>query len=311
MNGQSYNGCHNDPEITWKDIFNLFDLKHPQLNRLGGGNPLRGDKNLEDNSEFHKKDNNEVCYRPHSVVRSLILNDFVEVSLEPIAGLDLDKFVDSPETSGLDKETFFGPVTFLLNGNGSTMRSTRNISESKCEHIDCDAFKTEKDFRELRDRWKEKMGKNVDKHLNRVYDHSKYFHSMRYLNNMHVDDLILQMKEEDRHYEVMQGAKSQLYYYLRQYNLDFLSMSDEDLYEVDILKCQRKLSVIDSIEPCLEKTDHHKLAWKDFDNGSEDLREDVNDLINNLRVSKPLGRKYVSISHRGGPPFIKFTVDMI
>ena len=85
------------PKLTWDDIFKKFSLDHSQLNQFTGEDLSIRDRQLKDNSHLHTKDNGSICYRPYNVVRPLILNDFMNVSLAPIPGLDLDKFVDLPK----------------------------------------------------------------------------------------------------------------------------------------------------------------------------------------------------------------------
>ena len=154
--------------------------------------------------------------------------------------------------------------------------------------MDCNQFEAEANFQRWLDEWEVNSGQQ----LNHVYDHSKYFNSMRYLNNVHVDDLILQMKEEDRKYTVLAGAQSQLYDYLRQYNFNFLSTDDEDLYKVNDSKCEDDLLSINSIEPCLERTNDRQLTLTEFSaNPRSELKDDLKDLINNFRASERLSKE--------------------
>ena len=288
--GKFYEGCYGVPKLTWDNIFELFDLSHPQLESMISHNPSQRDQELRDDSDLHTTSKGKKCYIPYNVVQPIIINDFMNVQLNSIPGLDLNEFIDTPESSGLQRETFFGPVTLLLNGNGSNMRPTRNISEYACIANDCDQFKAQKNFKNIKENW-ELLRDPENQKLQRVYDHSPFFHSVRYLNNIHVDHLIPQMKEQQRKYNVMEGARSQLYYYLRQYNFNLLSMGDEELYQVNEPQCEGKWSTLQTIEPCLEKVDDQKVAWEDFAGEEENIKKDVEELVNSLKVSKPLAQR--------------------
>ena len=311
VDSQFYKECYGMPEVTWDDIFKLFNLEHRELSRFLGGSLADRDRALMDNSEIHNtgyKDSegkDRTCYRPYNVVRPLILNDFMDVSLRPIDDLDLDHFVDSYESSGLDKETFFGPLTFLLNGNSSHMRSTRNISEVTCRTSDCDEIKNKERLRKLRklrdrekaarDAWKKITDQNL---LDDVYEHSKFFNSMRYINNMHVDDLIPQMEEVHRLYRIYNEAYSQVYNYLRIFDFDFVSTVDEPLYEVDIPKCQEELGHLQSVDSCLKQTEDRQIMWQGFSHNwgefsdDPDMKKHVEDLAGHLKLSEPLAKKF-------------------
>ena len=240
------------------------------------------------------------------------------VSLEPIPTLDLNEFVDSPESSGLKRETFFGPVTFLLNGNSSSMRSAENIAESTCLDIDCDHEKAEEAYQKEVEKLSLKVrgeketilqpkippSLNNVHNLSKVYDHSPYFNSMRYLNNSHVDERIEQVHEQKRVYKVVGEAISQIYYYLRESNLNFLSMADEDLYRVNMSRCKGQESKLKTIEPCLEVVNDYKMSWDNFPTSRnvEKIKSDFEDFIGDLRISKPLSReicKYFSLQALG------------
>ena len=240
----------------------------------------------------HESGENQYCYTPYNVVHPLILNDFVGVSLEPIPRIDLNEFVDSEKSSGLKRETFFGPVTFLLNGNSSSMRSTENIAEFTCQDIDCDHEKAEEAYQKEMEKLSLKLraeGENIES-LSSVYDHSPYFNSMRYLNNSHVDELIEKVHEQNRVYKVVGEAISQIYYYLREYKLNFLSLADEDLYRVNMSLCKGQESKLKTIEPCLESVDDYKMSWDIFptDRTVEEVKSDFEDFVNDLSISEPL-----------------------
>ncbi len=311
IKNKSYKGCYGIPEVSWKDMFDLFKLTHPKLKSyMGVGSPLsQRDREVLDTSKVHQTDTGDICYIPYNVVKPLILNDFVNVSLSPIVGLDLDEFIDSPESSGLERETFFGPVTMLLNGNGSNMRPTRNITEFTCETIDCDQLKAEDVFEEIKNKWELTIDAKLSQHkLDRVYDHSKYFNSMRYLNDIQVDDLIEELEEEEREHRVLQDAFSQINNYLELYNFSFLSLVDEDLYKVNTSLCEGRLSVLSDITPCLEIDNQRRIKWEYFVQGGaqkdtqgdaqEDtqvndsvVKNDMKNLIQSLRMSESLAKR--------------------
>ena len=225
----------------------------------------------------------------------------------PFPPLDLNEFVDSPESSGLKRETFFGPVTFLLNGNSSSMRSAENIAESTCRDIDCDHEKAEEAYQKEVEKLSLKVRAEKENvlqpkihpsvsnvhSLSSVYDHSPYFNSMRYLNNSHVDERIEQLHEQKRVYRVVGEAISQIYYYLRDSNLSFLSIADEDLYRVNMSRCEGQESKLKTIEPCLEAVNDYKMSWDNFSTNRniEKVKSDFEDFVGDLSISKPLAHE--------------------
>ena len=298
IQGQTYSGCYGVPEITWEDIFTEFDLDHSELSTYFQESLSYRDRQLKDLSGLRRTQRGDDCYSPYNVVAPLILNDFMEVDLAPIVGLDLNEFVESPESSGLERETFFGPITFLINGNGSSMRPTRNVSEYMCPDVDCDQLKAETkkeveaSFRAVieiaqQEAKQEALQKGV--RIDDFYDDSPYFNSTGYLNNIHVDDLIEEFKKQEARYNVMTEAQAQIYYYLRKYNFNFLSTKNEPLYRVNVSQCEDELSNTSSIEPCLREVDEYKWRLEDFsDRPREEVESDLADFVSFFEVSEDL-----------------------
>ncbi|MCB0407405.1 MAG: hypothetical protein KDD34_04315, partial [Bdellovibrionales bacterium] len=108
----------------------------------------------------------------------LKLNDF---TLNPAAAFfDIEKLVEPFEISGLRKRTFIGPVTFLLNSNGSHIRPTDTLDEVFCINNSCSAGEvTEKQLRE----WTYEGDPS--------FYYKRFYNSVAHFFNKHVDDLIL------------------------------------------------------------------------------------------------------------------------
>ena len=107
--------CYGLSEVYWSEIFEEFNLTHSTLADLGEFDFFVKDQPSIFLSDDLSKEKGEVrggngCYVPYNVVAPLLLNDVLNVSLEPILGISLDAFVESPESSGIGKEEliFFG-----------------------------------------------------------------------------------------------------------------------------------------------------------------------------------------------------------
>lgn len=109
---------------------------------------------------------------------ALRLNDF---TVNPAgAFFDIEKIIEPFEVSGLRKRSFLGPVTFLLNGNGSQVRPTDTLDEVFCINNSCtDKEITEQELRE----WT--FPEDTTFYFKRFYN------SVAHFFNRHVDDLIV------------------------------------------------------------------------------------------------------------------------
>jgi hypothetical protein len=109
---------------------------------------------------------------------NLRLNDF---TVNPAAAFfDIDKIIEPLEVSGLRKRSFLGPVTFLMNGNGSQVRPTDTLDEVFCINNSCTAKDvTEQELRE----WTYSDSSS--------FLYKRFYNSVAHFFNKHVDDLIV------------------------------------------------------------------------------------------------------------------------
>jgi hypothetical protein len=128
--------------------------------------------------------------------------------------------------SGLPRRTFIGPVTFVLNGNGSAMRPTDVLDESGCNGT-CETLgeveseiinKTEAAQEEIR-----KFGLPV----NSAYEKSPYFGSVEHFYKKQVDDLIPMYRGLKYQYHQEMKAFSQVGNFLEQFHLKYVSFGKQ------------------------------------------------------------------------------------
>lgn len=121
--------------------------------------------------------NEEFNMEPEDLAR-LRLNDFTVESLG--ASFSLDLLVEPFEVSGLEKRTFIGPVTFLINSNASHIRPTDTLAEVFCRNNSCNENEITK--RELKE-WTYEGDKS--------FMYQRFYNSVRHFFDKDVDDLII------------------------------------------------------------------------------------------------------------------------
>ena len=179
----------------------------------------------------------------------LALNDF---TVNPAAAFfDIEKIIEPPEVSGLRKRTFIGPITFLLNSNGSHIRPTDTLDEVFCINNSCAAKDvTEQELRE----WTYPEDK--------TFMYKRFYNSVAHFFRRHVDDLIIckdgglidnpsfcgsslptnEVTVNGQKYYEFEGldsleqreisARSLISNYVRLTGLDFISLEEEQLMTV-------------------------------------------------------------------------------
>ncbi|MBT4762114.1 MAG: hypothetical protein HOO06_10485 [Bdellovibrionaceae bacterium] len=200
--------------------------------------------------------------------------DFTLNSAAP--NVDLSTLIDT--NSGLSARTFVGPVTFLLNGNHSSVRPTDNLDESFCTEIDCGQIKAndrmhvyqtpsgkgetfsgkekesafdmyfskllnkdedQKNLAKLRDEREDAM--EYDKNKAKQKKSSQYYGDISYLENIQVDHLIMKKQERDQEELGTMKAKSSSALFVRSMNVTHVDLKDRKLEEC--VKMKRKTSV--------------------------------------------------------------------
>ncbi|MCB0422674.1 MAG: hypothetical protein KDD61_16860, partial [Bdellovibrionales bacterium] len=221
------------------------------------------------------------------ILKGLEKNDFTINPAAPV--VELAKLLDND--SGLERRTFIGPMTLLLNGNHSSMRPTDSLDEGFCVTDDC----TELDFSnpnlygdELVNMFeKKKMAEDTRRFVdNSKYIRSKYFGSVAYLYNMSVDALIERQKQLERAYHKSMKYGSLIYDFVKRHQISYVSLTDQPLLKYDEENCK----VVDDAK-CLKKTHSGTIPVEKFVKSlkssnpkwyrNENLvtREDLHDLI--------------------------------
>lgn len=132
--------------------------------------------------------------------------------------------------SGLPRRTFMGPVTFVLNGNGSAMRPTDVLDESQCQGTCAVLSETENSIvnntgfmKEL----KEKMVRAFGNSVNDAYERSPYFGYVGHFYNKQVNDLIsMERGIKSQYYQEMK-ALSEIGNLVEKMHLDYVSFADD------------------------------------------------------------------------------------
>ncbi len=203
----------------------------------------------------------------------LRLNDFTTLKL-PTCGEDNCKRFRE-ENSFLKTRTFVGPVIFLHNAYKDSVRATDNLDEARCGDSIVIQDKLTEDIRRTQAEMFDQFLKPKEKELqdqaekaaqdyrpNTLYNFGEYFGSLRHLCNLHVDDLIERDKNWRELYEKNGPVVASPYNFGKAYNVDFLSLTNESLYDIEITddklkECGYDLqSCIDRAPKKYEKTDH-------------------------------------------------------
>lgn len=140
------------------------------------------------------------------------------------------------EVSGLPRRTFIGPVTFVLNGNGSAMRPTDVLDENSCNGT-CETLgevesqiinNTEAAKTEVR-----KFGLPV----NSAYENSPYFGSIEHFYKKQVNDLqVVNRGLKFQNHQEMK-AFSQEGNFLEQFLLNYVSFGQQKVVKKLDFKC--------------------------------------------------------------------------
>lgn len=142
--------------------------------------------------------------------RRLAVNSFFKFDLSP--KINPNDYI--AHDSGLNKRTFIGPMIFLSNAYGDSVRPTDSLNEVYCETNDCNYI--EKIRRE------EGYAK-----ANKVYEHNQFFGSIAHLANKSVDDFIAKKMELDRVYYSRMPQIASLGNFADAFNLNIISLTNE------------------------------------------------------------------------------------
>lgn len=147
--------------------------------------------------------------------RRLAVNNFSKFNLSPV--IDPDLYID--KDSGLAQRTFVGPMIFLSNAYGDSVRPTDSLNEVYCETNDCNYIE---DVRR-------RLGYAK---ANEVYEHNQYFGSIAHLANTNVDHFIEKKMELDRIYYSRMPQIASLGNFADAFNLNIVSLKEEQFYSL-------------------------------------------------------------------------------
>lgn len=121
------------------------------------------------------------------------------------------------EDAGIEKRTFIGPCTLVLNDNLSDMRPTNTIDEKFCDRMDC-------------------SDRAYMAHLpgqppvdNSRFEDSAYHDSLTTFRNVHVDDIIEQHLENEKKYRITMRAIGAKKTFIDTYNLNYVALDDSPM----------------------------------------------------------------------------------
>lgn len=209
------------------------------------------------------------------------VNDFSTVSLPKKEDVDLNIFAE--KNSGLEKRSFVGPVIFLSNAYSDSMRATDNLDEAGCPPRDPEGNPLNDPIRntlnelnldsdnEVVKRQDEIETKLMNNRQNNAYQYNKYFNSLSHLCYKNVDDMIEAEKTLNRQAEIRARAASLKYNFIKNFNLDFVSLTDEPLHKLND-DCIKKVYVD---EKGKEKVDDDEEVAKKIDKCLETTNEDT------------------------------------
>lgn len=231
--------------------------------------------------------------------------DFTIQSLQPTYNFELLTNDDPKDEdfSGLSKRTFMGPVTFLLNGNGSPVRPTDILNESVCPTATCaSAQRIEKslqasnemggmpidnlsqsnyvttqkpeDIQNNYQRMTEVFGNllnnkmevyDIADSVNKNYESNPYYGSASGFLGISVDDLIKEERKIKKYYSLRMYLSSQLGNFLNTLNLNYVSVND-DVSRVNTVdgKCLNEIKDFSEAASCVKKGNKDILSSKDW-----------------------------------------------
>lgn len=130
------------------------------------------------------------------------------------------------EISGLPRRTFIGPVTFVLNGNGSAMRPTDVLDENSCNGT-CETLgEVESQIINNTTAAKEEVRK-FGLPVNSAYENSPYFGSIEHFYKKQVNDLQVLNRGLKFQYHQEMKAFSQEGNFLDQFLLSYVSFGKQ------------------------------------------------------------------------------------
>ena len=183
-------------------------------------------------------------------------------------GDEMTPGVDTHAISGLSRRTFMGPVTFVLNGNGSAMRPTDVLDEASCgrtceqlAEIELEKVVASETVQSTID-----LVRNFGSDVNEAYEKNPYFGYVGQFYKKQVNDLIPMYRGVNRIYREEMEAFSKDGYFVDSLMLDHVRLSNPDAESLKTLDVNCYLGWKDGIEKLYEQ-------WRDL---SEQNTVDIN-----------------------------------
>jgi hypothetical protein len=172
------------------------------------------------------------------IKQALGVNDFTEMNSPSDDDMDLNLFIE--KDSGLERRSFVGPVIFLSNAYSDSVRATDNLDEAKCPVPQLTTPAAGSGPAELQSPFKaeewalfrQAEEKATSQRQNNAYRFSRYFGALTHLCHKNVDDLIERERVARGMYEEHMPAVASIFNFVSTYNLDFLSLRNEDLWRI-------------------------------------------------------------------------------
>lgn len=174
-------------------------------------------------------------------------------------GDEMTPGVDIHTISGLSRRTFMGPVTFVLNGNGSAMRPTDVLDEASCgrtceqlAEIELDQVVASETVQSTID-----VVRNFGSDVNEAYEKNPYFGYVGQFYKKQVNDLIPMYRGVNRIYREEMEAFSKDGYFVDSLMLDHVRLTNPDTESLKTLDVNCYLDWKDGIEKLYEQ-------WRDL-----------------------------------------------
>lgn len=217
-----------------------------------------------------------------SILRELAcrfrLNDFTTLKLPTCGEDNCNRFREA--NSYLKPRTFVGPVIFLHNAYKDSVRATDNLDEARCDDPIIAQDQLTEDIRrkqaelldgdidgEIKVRSEEKKHEKKaeaaakEYRPNTLYTFGEYFGSLRHLCFADVDRLIQREKDWRKLYEKNGPVVASPYNFAQAYNVNFLSLRDEPLFDIPITPEKLRECNYD-LQSCIEQ---NPLQYAKFD----------------------------------------------
>ncbi|MBT4792969.1 MAG: hypothetical protein HON90_15440, partial [Halobacteriovoraceae bacterium] len=240
-----------EAELEGKNYYERNPHPNPDKERIGLGQ----NKSVYDylaSMQLFMKDHGIPVGIGMKDLSAMKLNNYTQNPAAPFIDLDLYR-----NNSGLKRRSFIGPCTLIENQNMSEMRPTDTIDEKYCDRIDCSENLI-------------KFGFQVD---NKVFEESAYHGAIKPFAMLHVDNVIELYKEHERDYYDSMRAQSQLGTFLKNYNMDYVSLGlrkefTKPQHFKDRCLVDRKEGDYSSeaFDKCYERTDDNVISLAQFRN---------------------------------------------